>query len=74
MSTDRQETDQPATSHRKYLNVAIIDLKVDMQRKIRGVRKETVNQLKFCLISDYVEKSYLPELKKCVLQNHNIFA
>ncbi len=52
MSTDQQETDQPATSHRKYLNVAIIYLKVDMQRKIRGVGNETVNQLKFCLVSD----------------------
>ncbi len=36
MSTDQQETDQPATSHRQYLNVAIIYLKVYSNAKSGG--------------------------------------
>jgi hypothetical protein len=36
MSTDQQETDQPVTSHRKYLNVAIIYLNVDSNEKSGG--------------------------------------
>jgi hypothetical protein len=37
MSTDQQETDQPATSHRKYLHVAIKYLKVDSNEKSGGL-------------------------------------